>query len=1012
MGKPEMLKENRDELTGLLDKHAFYAWGQELIDTKEDEAEYAFIFFDLSNFKLFNANYGYEKGDELLVSIAQILKEVFKNQLVARFSGDHFAVCANAMQVVPSITEARSKVKEIQKSVNLELKAGVYIYEGDVTDVIRCTDRARMACVSIKKKYDIDYKFYDEELGGTLIRKQFIIDTLDEALANDYITVYYQPIVRSLTGEVCGWEALVRWIDPERGMVYPNEFISVLEEYRLIHKLDGFVMEKVIKTFTEIRKANRREAVPVSINLSRIDFEALDIVTFVDGLIDKYQADKDMFRFEITESVLMNNPRFIQEQLKRFKKHGYKIWMDDFGSGYSSLNILKNFDFDLIKIDMEFLRGFDENDDGKIVLKHMVSMLKNLGFHTLTEGVETKEQYAFLKGLGCELLQGYLIGRPMPLEDAVEEIDNAKLCYEMQCDREFNNKVGMVDVLKQNPLEGCETNVVESVLPLAIGVVRDDIWEFVYVNEGYMHAMGENGRSSLTLVEDMINNHDKPWLQRNQFWELCDLAKKSGEPETMEFVENGRIINLRARHITTDVETNADAYMISLRTVTNFLNETYEKKTYAISNSLFSLYECIDVFGLDDGYYENMYLSNSQVHVKDKDKTADEMLEAIANERLHEEDRSLFLEFMNLKTVRDRVATENNGIKLGIFRIRNARGEFVWKIVTIRVIQLFDREVLLSCVSEASIEMVEHMDNYIRDTGVEERKAAAFSPGAGKDAFENVLRLVPAGVFWKDKERRFMGANQMFLDYYGLKSEDSIIGKTDEDMGWHINPEPFKKDELDVINNGRTIRNVSGECIVKGQVRNIVASKQPFIVNGETIGLIGFFNDVTEEVKVRESLETMSLTDQLTGLLNRRAYEDIIDKYVQQYEEDKTDFMMMIIDIDKFKQVNDYYGHEFGDLVLKEVCAQIKAITSNSSVAFRIGGDEFAMLHQFRRESEIESIRQELEIKVAAIDRIDNQAIKIKISIGVAFYSEGHNKHDLYKLADKRMYEDKQSHKN
>ena len=853
MDKEKLLRENRDELTGLMDKQAFYVLSQDLIDNADEDILFAFIFFDMDNFKLYNANYGFEKGDELLVAIGEIVNEVFSEQLVARFSGDHFVVCTQATQVIPSIIEIRKRVKGIQKNINLELKAGVYVLDGETKDVVRCSDRARTACVSIKKKYDVDYRFYDEELEGSLKRKQFILDNLDEALANGYIQVYYQPIVRGLTGKICAWEALVRWIDPERGVVYPNEFISVLEEYRLIHKLDCYVMERVIEKFSAISKENRQEAVPVSINLSRLDFEAIDIVPYIDELIERYEANKSMFTFEITESVLMENPRFIEDQILRLRTKGYGVWMDDFGSGYSSLNVLKNFDFDLVKIDMEFLRGFEDSDDGKIIIKHMVSMLKNLGFHTLAEGVETQEQMDFLKDLGCELIQGYLIGRPMPFDEAVSSLDKARMKYELKEERIFLDTVGKIDVLRQNPLEGDTKDLLSDSLPLAIGIVTDGIWHFVYVNDGYKKEIRVHGDAPVTIVEEMINDDDWHWVQRMAFWELCSMAKATKQVRSMEFADGGRIINMRIRHIATDEENDSDAYMVSLRSLSNQVRDSY--------------------------------------------------------------------------------------------------------------------------------------------------------------AFENILKLVPAGIFWKDKDRRFVGANQMFLDYYGLNSVDDIIGKTDEDMGWHINPYPFMKDELDILNKGITVKNVQGECIVKGQVRKIVASKQPFIVDGNIIGIIGFFNDVTKQEEEKEKLERLSNTDELTSLPNRRAYDTIVEKYIQSYNRDKSDFVMFMMDIDKFKQINDMYGHDFGDEVLKTASEIIRKVTSNNSVAFRIGGDEFAILHQFKSEAEIKSIKQEIEISFAQVNRIAGMDIKIKASIGVSIYSQAKDVKDLISIADKEMYEEKDKHK-
>ncbi len=1012
MSQNEMLKDNRDELTGLLDKHAFYEWAQQLIDGSDENAKFAFIFFDVENFKLFNVNYGYEKGDELLVAIGEILKKQFYNQLIARFSGDHFVVCTDNLQIVTPIVEVKAKVKSIQRNVNLELKAGVYIFDNTTTDVIRCCDRARMACVSIKKKYDLDYKFYDDELGGTLFRKQYIINSLDEALEKGYIKIFYQPIVRGFTGKVCGWEALVRWISPDKGMVYPDEFISVLEEYRLIHKLDTYVIERVIKEFTLLRQEEREEAVPVSINLSRIDFEAMDIVSYVNDLIAKYHADKRMFKFEVTESVLTNNPRFIQEQITNLRNSGYEVWIDDFGSGYSSLNVLKNFEVDLVKIDMEFLQDFESSKSGKIILMHTVSMLKNLGVNTLAEGVENKEQYDYLKSIGCELLQGYLIGRPMPLEEGIKEIKKNEMAYEDLMDSEFLNRVGIVDVLKQNPLEANERNIMESALPLSIGIVRDKKWKFVYANEGYKSSVKVYGHEDISIAEDMINAKNWNWIQRQQFWDMCRFAKRSGEIGSIEFVENGKVVNMRARHIATDEVTKTDAFMVSIRALSNPLNKDYEQMSMAVSNYIFSFYECIDLFGLDGSYYENLYLTSNTDHVRDINKTAIQIIKSLAKNRVYADDRKRFLKFMDIKTVKERLESEPDGIAVGLFRILVGRDDYCWKTVTIRVINLFGREVLLSCVCLASNDLSYYAKDYKEKKKYEEAIVKLTVGNTGDYAFENILKLIPAGVFWKDKQRRFMGANKMFLDYYGLKSVDSIIGKTDEDMGWHIDPEPFKKDELAVINEGKVITDVMGECIVKGKVRKIVANKQPFIIDGEIVGLIGFFNDVTENEKEKEDLTNLMNTDKLTGLLNRRAYEEILEKYVAQYKKDKTDFAIILVDINKFKKINDFYGHKIGDVVLQAVSEQIKAVTYNNSVAFRIGGDEFALLHQFNSKSEIESIRQELNLKISKIKHIGKTDLKVGVAIGVAYYSEVKDSAALYELVDRRMYDDKNSQQN
>ncbi len=477
-----------DELTGLLDKQTFYECAQKVLDEKEPDQEYIFVFFDLDNFKIFNANYGYELGDELLISLGYIINDVFYGQLVSRFSGDHFAVLTNGTQIIPAIKNIRQRIKLVQRSINIEVKAGIYVVEGDEKDVIRCCDRARMACTSIKKKYDMAYRFYDDALGGSLKRKQEILDSLEEAIENKYIQIYYQPVVRVLTGEVCGWEALVRWIDPKKGVVFPSEFIPVLEEYRLIPKVDCYVMEEVFYRYRDDVRG-KMKVVPVSINLSRIDFETMDVVSFLDAKMEEYECPKNMFHFEVTESALMDSPLFIMEQIKKLREKGYIVWMDDFGSGYSSLNVLKSYEFDLIKIDMDFISDFDTHDSGKVILKHIVSMIKNLKIHTLVEGVETQEQYDFLKSIGCEMIQGYLIGRPMPYMESLKNVKrNGR---ELECfeQRIFCDAIGLMDVLRQNPLQNVDSSVDESPLPLALYIRENDTWKILHANDNFKNTV-------------------------------------------------------------------------------------------------------------------------------------------------------------------------------------------------------------------------------------------------------------------------------------------------------------------------------------------------------------------------------------------------------------------------------------------------------------------------------------------------------------------------------------------
>ena len=251
----------------------------------------------------------------------------------------------------------------------------------------------------------------------------------------------------------------------------------------------------------------------------------------------------------------------------------------------------------------------------------------------------------------------------------------------------------------------------------------------------------------------------------------------------------------------------------------------------------------------------------------------------------------------------------------------------------------------------------------------------------------------------------------MFLEYYGLQSVEQIIGKTDEDMGWHINPEPFKQDELSVINEGKIISNVEGECIVKGKVRKIMASKCPYMVDRKIVGLVCCFKDITVETEEIAKLEKLSVTDALTDQYNRRGFGEIVKRYLSQYQQDKTDFSIIMIDIDKFKQINDMYGHDYGDEILKKTSKVLKHVAADNSVVFRYGGDEFLILHQHKNIAEIESIKQEINMGLIRYEKMISTLIPIRASIGYAIYSDYEDLSRCLDEADKNMYMEKEKHK-
>lgn len=409
-----------DELTGLLTREAFHIQAGKILSSGEKGL--AVVWFNLDNFKMFNKRFGFSKGDELLQEIAHILNVVFSradynSNLVARFSDDNFAVLTEWTTVEMNTETIQEYIYAFNDNIALRLRAGIY-FPSNEEDIRTSCDRAKLACDSIRKNHSINSCMFHEGMSKELALQQYILDNLNRAVNQGIIQVLYQPIIRVSTGKICGTEALTRWNDPEAGVISPSEFVPVLEQYREIHKLDIFALNQVC---IDYRRRNEQglEILPVSINLSRLDFELCNIFQEVESAVTGNNIPRKMIHIEITESVNDEDMTVLNLGIEKFRAMGYQVWMDDFGSGYSSLNVLKDYNFDTIKFDMKFLSGFDINksDKAKYIISSNLSMARLMGMQALAEGVENAQQLEYLRSIGFDKAQGYYFGKPMKFDD-------------------------------------------------------------------------------------------------------------------------------------------------------------------------------------------------------------------------------------------------------------------------------------------------------------------------------------------------------------------------------------------------------------------------------------------------------------------------------------------------------------------------------------------------------------------------------------------------------------------
>lgn len=662
-------QERRDELTGLSTMTAFMEQaGKEIQSGKA-----TFLYFNMENFRLVNQRYGFQAGNQLLIHIAEVLGDVFGAVPMARLNDDRFVVMTRAAHVALEVERARTAIYEAEPRLSLVVKVGVYEPEAGVADIALILDRAKLACDSIKGMYDRDIAWFDPSMEEALNLRTYLVTHFYEALEKGWIEVFYQPEVRALTREICGFEALARWRDPERGLISPGVFVPVLEDAHLIDRLDLYVLQRVCEDLHHIRREGL-DVTHISVNLSRIDFQLNDMLQEVKSICCAYGVPRGFLHIEITESALNESDAFLRQEIARLRSAGFELWMDDFGSGYSSLNNLKDFQFDMIKIDMAFLRDFETKPQSRVIISAVVDMAKKLGLHTLAEGVETEEQYAFLKSIGCEVLQGYLFSPPVPFEEIrpVLEAEAGHLVLEDFHAAAFFDQVGAVNVLSARPLVLMEGE--RPAPPPALGIfeTRADEGRLLYGNAELDRLCRLAGFDSAATAIATYNQcrGDSCEVGNARFWDLVARCQRTRRVEHTENVMNGRIFSIVMRCIGGDEAQDRAAFVYQLIDLSQFDICHQESAVEVATRHLLQIYTRIDLFTAD-GKLENLIVDTTQQRVMDLDSLSEESVRRYAQMYIVPEDRERFLRFYDTTTVLARARHAHNDHVTAIFYVRD-----------------------------------------------------------------------------------------------------------------------------------------------------------------------------------------------------------------------------------------------------------------------------------------------------------------------------------------------------
>ena len=857
-------------------------------------------------------------------------------------------------------------------------------------------------------------------------QRRTIVEKLDRALDECWIKVYYQPIVRAASGKICDEEALARWLDPELGLLLPESFVPELEQAGLICRLDLYVVDRVLEKIRQ-QEAAGLPAVPQSINLSRSDFDSCDIVEEIRTRVDAAGVPRSLINIEITESVIGKDFPFMKAQIGRFRELGFSVWMDDFGSGYSSLDLLQSIRFDLIKFDMLFLQNFEKDDAGRIILNEMVRMAVRLGLDTVCEGVETEAQADFLREIGCAKLQGMFFRSPHPLEEIFEIIRSGKaIGFENPEETEYFSMLSKLNLYDLSTVASDDDESLRrfyETLPMALIEVDGTRMKYTRVNRSYrefvQRMFGQNS------IPKSLEYHG-PDDSGTSFFDAVLRCSLDGVRRMVdEQVSEDTVVHSMLRRIAVNPVTGTAAVAAAVLSVISpdetradarvreraQIRAAYEQarsegNTYAqIARSLAADYIALYYVDLDTEEFIE-YSSEAGAESLAVERHGSDFFASArqdARTALHSADQERFIELFH----RERLVRELDEHSNFIFTYRlMADGVPIWVSMKASRMENDSRHIIIG---------VNNVDAQMRQQKTMERIREEQATYARITALTGDYIC----IYTVNPE------TDRFLEYTAKASYEGLgLAKEGEDFFTQAREESLRTicpEDVDMFNamfrKSKVLEEIAQNGIFSMRYRLMIQDKPRYVSlqaaivqekDGPQI-IIGI-NDIDAQARREEeyartlsNAETRASRDALTGVKNKYAYVDAEQQLDREIEDGTAEFAVSVFDVNGLKEVNDMLGHQAGDQLLRDACKMI-CDTFKHSPVFRIGGDEFAALS---RGQDYESINR-LVGAMAARNARNGETGEVVVACGMAKYQKGDAcVEDVFRRADAQMYQNK-----
>ena len=939
-----------DWLTGLSGMMRFHELARMAAKTSaESGKKNVAIALDIMGMKAFNTRYGREEGDRLLCAFADAMRTQFGSEACSRFGEDHFYAFAPEEGIEDKVRGLFAEFANADFKMVPPARAGLYTCDEEDDIVAVGFDRAKTACDLDRTTWQSHLTWFTDEMRADAQLRSYILAHLNQAIAEEWIRPYYQPVVRSTTSKICEEEALARWVDPTYGVLSPDKFIPVLEDAALLHRLDLHIIDCVLRDFKTKRETDV-PIVPVSVNISYRDLVRFSVAEEITTRADNAGVPHDLFHVEFTESAIHSDPELFMQQVAALHEAGFEVWMDDFGSGYSSLNVLQRYEFDVIKLDMEFLRNkAGDQVKARRIVAGIVQTAKRLGVRTLSEGVETEEQAEFLEGIGCDMLQGYLFSAPNPLEEVARRAHaGVGIPREARSEESYWNTVSffsLSDFSEHEDGQGIEGIEIAD-FPAGVVEFRRGVWQMVRDNRALGEFLEKKGILARGHSGLRINK-----LQKDFDPEFYDAVRRSTQSGTWELIagrlEYGSGFQFYVKPLASS--STADAFaIVGVPTMLGTALGSYGDVpvAYAVFRVI------LNITGdrvVDTEYVYTNDLYRSWLDGGDKDLTGLSFLETVSNAS------DVWFPYCYRAAV---------------------LGETVHDIIYSPEIDhwisfnLAPSPVKNCCVYAFAFADQEQHEREEMKMGLDTsdliiRIANVLNSDLAYEEAMNKLLVLMSGVIHPDR-------------LYVFERNETCVNNTFEWCAEGIEPQIDTLQDLDFSEFATWDRLLTRNAVVV--IPNVDEFKEtdprmywqlsrqgithllavPFYDGDRLLGYLGADNYMLEEDldsirvlqtmasfvgarivnrRLMERVERMARYDELTELPNRHGIDTAISQRLPENKD--APFALALMDIDDFKRANDLYGHELGDVALRTIAQAVRDAFPEDAIVGRNGGDEF-----------------------------------------------------------------------